>query len=117
MPKGVFRIIYLFHSTTKFRTLPAIKMTFLIFTLFRSGAIFFDFLANDSASAWMASFGISIISLTGAFAGGLDGILIAVMYTRARQKTKKIKELDYMLSTALIIAFLFGIIYTFSEFF
>lgn len=60
---------------------------------------------------------ISVISLTGALAGGLDGILIALIYTRARQKTKKIRELDYILSTILIMAFLFGIIYTFFEIF
>ena len=60
---------------------------------------------------------ITIVSLTGALAGGLDGILIAIMYTKARQKVKRISELDYILSTILILAFLFGIIYTFSNFF
>lgn len=58
----------------------------------------------------------TIVSLTGALAGGLDGILIAIIYIKARQKIKKVKELDYILSTILILAFLFGVTYTLYEF-
>lgn len=60
---------------------------------------------------------ITVISLTGALAGGLDGILIAIMYVNASKKLKKVRERDYILSTILILAFIFGIIYTLFEFF
>ena len=58
---------------------------------------------------------ITVIGITGAFAGSLDGILIVLMYWKAKKKGKRMPEFKLgkirWVGMALIILFILGIIY------
>ena len=58
---------------------------------------------------------ITVLGLTGALAGGLDGILIVLMYWKAKIKGNRRPEYQLkpykILGTVLILMFVFGIIY------
>lgn len=107
----------------------AMATSFITLALAIKEMYHYDYKLNQNLSFFLAVFipffifvlgikdFISVISITGSLAGGLDGILIAIMYIKARQKINKIKQLDYILSTVLIMAFVFGVIYTFWQFF
>lgn len=58
---------------------------------------------------------ISVLGITGAIAGGFDGILIVLMYWRAKQKGDRIPEYSLrphkILGSLLILMFALGILY------
>ncbi len=58
---------------------------------------------------------ISIISLIGVVAGGIDGILVILVYNKIRQKHKKTSffQIPLLLQLSIVILFTLGIIYHF----
>ena len=64
---------------------------------------------------------IKVLGITGAIAGGIDGILIVLMFWKAKKEGRRKPEYEikksYIISGVLILTFLFGILYVFKDLF